>query len=197
MGRKSIRQARKEKRQQEQRRTRWIVGAVAIGVLAVIGLLVWNVVRPAAGESVEIMANAGDHVPEGEDPGPFNSDPITSGRHYPNEYDPGFYDENSPEAQVDYPEGYLGHNLEHGYIIYWYNCGLLDEAACTDLKAQIRESMDDNGSAKLIAFPWDSIDVPVVLTSWGQMMRMEDFDPGQASRFVSANRNRAPEPNAP
>jgi hypothetical protein len=197
MGRKSIRQARKEKRKQEQRRTRLIVGVVAIGVLAVIGLLVWNVVRPAAGESVEIMANAGDHVPEGEDPGPFNSDPMTSGPHYPNEYDAGFYDENSPEAQVDYPEGYLGHNLEHGYIIYWYNCDLLDGAACTDLKAQIRESMDDNGSTKLIAFPWDSIDVPVVLTSWGQMMRMEEFDPGQASRFVSANRNRAPEPNAP
>lgn len=197
MGNKTIRQARKAKRQRQTLRTRLIVGAVALGVLTVLGLLIWNVVRPAAGESVQIMANAGDHVPTGEDPGPFNSNPITSGPHYPEEFDPGFYDENSPQAQVDYPEGYLGHNLEHGYIIYWYNCDLLDDAACTELKSQIQESMADNGSTKLIAFPWGSIDVPVVLTSWGQIMHMDEFTPAQASKFVNANRNRAPEPNAP
>lgn len=197
MGKKSIRQARKAKKKQKKLKSGMILSAVGIGIVVLLGLMIWNFARPTAGESVEIMANAGDHVPTGEDPGPFNSNPPTSGPHYAEEFDAGFYDENSPEAQVAYPEGYIGHNLEHGYIIYWYNCDLLDETACTELKSEIQESLVENGSVKLIAFPWESLEVPVTLTSWGQIMPMEEFDPKQAERFVSANRNRAPEPNAP
>jgi len=143
------------------------------------------------------MANAGDHVTEGSDPGPYNSNPPTSGPHYEQEYDAGFYDQNSHEAQVQYPEGYLGHNLEHGYVIYWYNCDLLDKVGCDQLKAQIQTSMTKNGSTKLIAFPSSSIDDPVVMVSWGQMQRFETFDEDLAGKFVSINRNRAPEPDAP
>jgi hypothetical protein len=159
--------------------------------------MIWNTVRPAAGESITIMLNSEAHVPEGQDPGPFNSDPPTSGPHYAGEFDAGFYDETSPEAQVPYPEGYLGHNLEHGYVIYWYNCDLLDSNECAELKDQIKESIVDNGGTKLIAFPRASIDVPVTMTSWGQLLKMDEFDASRAKRFVSANRNRAPEPNAP
>jgi len=91
----------------------------------------------------------------------------------------------------------LGHNLEHGYIIYWYNCALLNADDCATLKNQIKDSLSDNGGTKLIAFPHESLDVPVVMTSWGQILRFETFDEGQARKFVQANRNRAPEPNAP
>ena len=122
---------------------------------------------------------------------------LTSGPHYGDEYEAGFYDETSPEAQVPYPEGYLGHNLEHGYVIYWYNCDLVDSNACAELKDQIKASMADNGYTKLIAFPRASIDVPIAMSSWGQLLKMEEFDASQAKQFVSANRNRAPEPNAP
>ena len=168
-----------------------------MAVVAVFGFMIWNAVRPAAGESVPVMANSEAHVPEGQNPGPFNSDPPTSGPHYAGEYEAGFYDESSPEAQAPFPEGYLGHNLEHGYVIYWYNCDLLDSNDCTELKDQIKESMVDNGRTKLIAFPRVSLDVPVAMTTWGQLLKMDKFDTSQAKKFVSANRNRAPEPNAP
>jgi hypothetical protein len=197
MTKKKLREARKARKQKEKIRNSLIMGIGVVGVIALLGLLVWNGAKPAAGEEIPIMANAGDHVEEGTDPGPFNSDPPTSGQHYGEEYDAGFYDENSPEAQVPYPEGFLGHNLEHGYVIYWYNCDLLDEAECSELKVQLQESMADNRYTKLIAFPRASLDVPVVLTTWGRMLRMDSFDASQASKFVSANRNRAPEPNAP
>jgi hypothetical protein len=177
--------------------TNLIIGAVVIVLLGVFGFLVWNAARPAAGESVQIMANAGDHVPAGSDPGPFNSDPPTSGRHYAQEYDAGFYEPDDLETQADYPEGYLIHNLEHGYIIFWYNCDLLDEQSCDDLKGEIQAVMDDFNGVKVIGFPRNSIDVPVVMTSWGQLQAFSEFDPGQARAFVRANRNRAPEPNAP
>jgi hypothetical protein len=57
--------------------------------------------------------------------------------------------------------------------------------------------MDDFNSFKLIAFPWPSQDVPVAMTSWGRLQRFESFDPQLATAFIEANRNKAPEPNAP
>ena len=144
------------------------------------------------------MADAGAHVPEGQDPGPFNSDPPTSGRHYSQPFDPGFYEEGDLETQVDYPAGHLLHNLEHGYVIFWYNCDELDNAVdCDDLKEQIKNVMNRFLGAKMVAFPWASIDEPVVMTTWGQMLRFDKFDERAAREFVQANRNRAPEPNAP
>ena len=133
------------------------------------------------------------HIAVDSDPGEYNSDPPTSGPHYPNEAQVGFYDTNS----YQYPAGYLIHNLEHGYIIFWYNCGLLDEAACTDLKSQIKSVMDEVNNVKVIAYPWDSLDVPVAMTSWGRLQKMETFDAVQARTFYTTNLNKSPEPNAP
>jgi hypothetical protein len=127
----------------------------------------------------------------------YNSNPPTSGKHYANEYEAGFYDENSPEAQVPYPEGYLGHNLEHGYVIIWYNCDLNSDEECSLLKGQIKSVIDDAKIFKVLAFPWKTIDEPVVMTSWGQIERFDNFDPEAALNFISRNRNHAPEPNAP
>ena len=197
MIKKNLREERKAKKQKQKLKSTLIWGGIAVVVVGLISYFIWGATRPAAGESVPIMANSEAHVSTGEDPGPFNSDPPTSGPHYAEEYDAGFYDESSPEAQVLYPDGYLGHNLEHGYVIYWYNCDLLDGNECAELKDQIKESMADNGGTKLIAFPRSSIAVPVAMTTWGQLLQMDQFDAGQANKFVSANRNRAPEPNAP
>jgi nitrate reductase NapE component len=194
---KSLRETRRVKKQRQKMITTLIWVSVAVVVVGLFGYMIWDAVRPAVGTDVPIVANAGDHVSNGVDPGPFNSEPPTSGPHYADEYDAGFYDESSPEAQAPYPEGYLGHNLEHGYVIYWYNCELLESNDCALLKDKIKESMADNGLTKLIAFPRATLDVPVAMTTWGQLLKMDEFDAGHAKKFVSANRNRAPEPNAP
>ncbi|MCF6278305.1 MAG: DUF3105 domain-containing protein [Anaerolineales bacterium] len=197
MGKRTIREAQREKKRRRKRRNQLIWSGIAIVVLALAGFIGWSAIRPSAGEQIPIMANAGQHVAIGSDPGPYNSNPPTSGQHYGQELDAGFYDENSPQAQVDYPEGYLGHNLEHGYVIFWYNCDLLDEAGCETLKTQIQGVMDKFYGLKLIAFPSASLDAPLVMASWGQLQRFETFDEKLAEKFVSVNRNRAPEPNAP
>ena len=197
MGNKSMREQRRarKKRQQTTRTLIWV--GIGIGVLIVIGFIGWTAFRPAAGEAVPIMANAGDHVPEGSDPGPFNSDPPTSGQHYGRELEAGFYEETDPAVQNEYPEGYLIHNLEHGYTIFWYNCDLLGEAGCSKLKSDIKAVMNDVNNFKVIGFPRSSITSPLVLTSWGRMLAMETVNADQARDFISRNRNRAPEPNAP
>jgi hypothetical protein len=197
MSKKSARETRQERRRKKARKNQLLWSGIGIGVLIVISFIGWAAFRPAAGEAVPIMANAGDHVPEGSDPGSFNSDPPTSGQHYGQELEAGFYEETDPEVQNEYPEGYLIHNLEHGYTIFWYNCDLLDEAGCSKLKSDIKDVMNDLNNFKVIGFPRHSIGSPLVMTSWGRMLAMETLDADQARDFIRRNRNRAPEPNAP
>jgi hypothetical protein len=179
-------------RQRKQKMTGYLTwGGVGVAILAVIGFLVWQGVRPAAGASIPIMVSS-PHIATDTDPGTYNSDPPTSGYHYVDTLSAGFYETN----EYQYPAGYLVHNLEHGYVIFWYNCDLLDEPACTDLKSHIQTVMDELGGVKLIAYPWPSIDVPLVLTSWGRLEKFETFDANAAKAFYRANLNRAPEPNA-
>jgi len=191
----------KSKRQlkQQQRKRKQILNWVIWGGLAVIivaGLAFFLRGSPAAavGESVAVMPDA-NHVDEGTDPGPYSTDPPTSGPHYANEMDVGFYE--VTDQQPPYPAGYLVHNLEHGYVIFWYNCSQMDDQECSSLKSDIQSVMDQVNNFKVIAYPWPSIDVPVVMTSWGKIQRFSQFDTGLAKDFVLSNRNKAPEPNAP
>jgi len=192
MNSRTKRKERHERNQRQKLISMLTWGGIGVAILAVIGFMIWQGVKPAAGESIPIMTSS-PHIEVDTDPGQYNSDPPTSGLHYPQEANVGFYDENI----YTYPAGYLVHNLEHGYVIFWYNCDLLSESACSGLKSQIRTVMDELGGIKLIAYPWNSIDVPLVMTSWGRLQRFETFDPAQAIAFYRANLNRAPEPDAP
>jgi hypothetical protein len=86
--------------------------------------------------------------------------------------------------------------MEHGYVIFWYNCTIQSETDCDGLKTDIRTVMDEYDSFKVIAFPWTSTGVPVVATSWGYLLEMESWDPVMAADFIERNRNHSPEPNA-
>jgi len=196
---KSKRQQIRERQRRQKLRINLTWGALGLVAVVIVGFFVFQGAgKPAPiGEQVEIPANYIDHVEEGTNPGPFPSDPPAGGSHYASEFDAGFYHETSPQAQVPYPAGYLGHNLEHGYVIFWYNCEVISESECGTLKTEIQTVMDDFGGIKLIAFPWPSLDVPAAMTSWGRLQRFEIFDPQIATAFVEANRNKAPEPNAP
>ena len=193
---KSKRQTMREKRQRQQLIRRMIWAGAGAVLVALLGYAVWAATRPAVGEEIAIMAET-DHVPEGSDPGPYNSDPPTSGRHYAESLPSGFYEESEAASLGPYPEGRLVHSLEHGYVILWYDCTGLASDECGELKGQMRDVMDGAGNLKVIAFPWSSIAESVVMTSWGQMLRLERFDPAAALQFIRTNRNRAPEPQAP
>ena len=188
---KSKRQEVRERHRKHRFVSQLIWGGIGVAVLAVIGFIVGQAIRPAPGESIPIMATS--HIPTDSNPGQYNSDPPTSGLHYSAEARAGFYDANN----YKYPAGYLVHNLEHGYVIFWYNCNKLSETACRDLKAQIKSMMDGLGGTKLIAYPWPSFDVPLVMTSWGRLEKFEIFNAHKTNAFYRANLNRAPEPNAP
>ncbi len=189
--------------QEQQRRSRMINrmvwGGVGVGVLAIIGLLIWQLTRPsaAAAQGEVIPINSSQHIPEGTDPGPYPSDPPAGGVHYDSTLPAKLYHEQDLASLGQYPQGFLVHDLEHGYVIFWYNCAVLDEAGCQKLKDQLQEVIDAFDGVKVMAFPWKSITVPVVATSWGRLLRFESFDTGLAESFVKSNRNKSPEPDAP
>jgi len=191
---KSKRQRIKQERRRKRNLNWTIWGGLALIVLVGLGFALRGSPTPEVGESVAVMPNA-NHVEEGADPGPYSTDPPTSGPHYASELDAGFYD--ISDQQQPYPAGYLVHNLEHGYVIFWYNCSLVSDQDCSDLKSSIQSVMDDVDNFKVIAYPWPSIDVPVAMTSWGKIQKFDEFDTRLAKNFVLGNRNQAPEPNAP
>jgi hypothetical protein len=198
---KSKRQQMRERQRRKKMQSNLMWGAAGLVIVVVIGFFVWqgtgsNSSAPI-GEEIPVSPDYINHIEEGTDPGPFPSDPPAGGRHYASEMDAGFYDENSPQTQLPYPEGYIGHSLEHGYVVFWYNCEALNGSDCETLKSEIRGVMNDFGGTKLIAFPWPSLDVPVAMTSWGRLQRFDFFDQQLAADFIRGNLNRSPEPNAP
>lgn len=196
--------AKKTKRQEIQERvrrrkvvTRLIWSGFGLGALVLVTSLALQAFRPAAGEPVRLAANAQDHITAGTPPGPYQTNPPTGGPHYETTLPARFYEENDLATLPEYPEGYLVHNLEHGHVIFWYNCSNLDEAECTSLKSDIRHVMGEINGVKVVAFPWAMMDEPLVMTSWDRIQRFDTFDIEAARNFVRSNRNRAPEPNAP
>lgn len=207
----SKRQQLKEQRRRQNRISTIAWGAGLVILFAVVGYFIWRSTSAPAnssttgtpgaastlpagliGEAVPVGSDRG-HIDEGTDPGQYSTNPPTSGHHYPVWMDAGFYDTNTRT----FPQAYLVHNLEHGYVIFWYNCKKLTDSQCSELKSQIKSVMDSVGNFKVIAYPWDSIDAPLIMTAWGYMLRFEKFDTTLASAFMDQRRNQAPEPQAP
>jgi hypothetical protein len=163
---------------------------VGLAILAIVLLVFFlSLDLNPIGEKESAMPDR-SHVPQNADPGPYNTNPPTSGRHYAEHLTSGFFDVNT----CTHPEGLLVHNLEHGYVIFWYNCDLINQDQCTQLKEEIKGVMEKAAMNKVIAYPWPSIDVPVVITSLGRMLRMANFDPDIAYKYVTKYRNQSPEP---
>lgn len=192
MSRRSIRKRVNRRKRLGRLRAYAIWGGIASALLIVLGFFAWNALQPAAGELVPVMPNT-RHIPKGPDAGPYETFPPTSGPHYATTLRPGFYPRDAPTGLEGDPEGYLVHNLEHGFVVLWYNCQLLDENGCTSMAEGIQEIMVEANNVKVIAFPEDGLSSPLVMTSWGRIQALDSFQREAVERFVLRNRNRAPE----
>jgi hypothetical protein len=188
--------AARRKREKTRRTLTWSGLAVLAVVLVVAAVLLIRNNTSAAAVGEEVAVGSADHVPQGTDPGPYPTDPPAGGKHYPSTYKAGFYHEADAESLPRRPEGYLVHNLEHGYVVYWYNCAADPSLDCDALKSAIQEVQDEVGMFKTIAFPWPSQAEPLVITSWGRILRLDSPDKAKMLQFYRANLNKAPEPFA-
>lgn len=194
MTRSQTKQQRRAARERQRKIRTWLTwGGIAAAVLVLIAVLLLTDALPAAAMGDEIVITTRQHVEEGTDPGPYETNLPSGGRHYPATFRAGFYEEGDPETQRLHPEGYLVHNLEHGYVVFWYNCAADPNLDCEQLKDTIRSVMEINDGLKLIAFPWSDQPEPLVMTSWGRIMRFDEVDPDTMRAFVRGNLNKAPE----
>lgn len=132
---------------------------------------------PFAGK--EMTSEGANHVPEGTGI-EYNSNPPHSGPHYAKTAHAGIYDE-APE------DGYLVHSLEHGAVILWHKENLPKEDV--EKLKEIFKKMP----GKTIMTPRKGMDIPVALTSWTRILKLEEIDEKQMLNFYEANYNRGPE----
>lgn len=120
------------------------------------------------------------HVARGESHSEYNSNPPTSGPHWAGVAGPGIKSEPVADELVL-------HSMEHGAAVVWYR---------EDLEQSEIEKIRDAfaaSSGKKIMLPRENLDVPVVLTSWGYLLKLETVDEAQIIAFIETNNDRAPE----
>lgn len=131
------------------------------------------------GKTVPITGK--NHLPDGT-PIQYSTNPPAGGNHYPQPQSAGFY-------PTPPPDGNLVHSLEHGAVILWYNPKLLSSEQVNRLKDIYKKAPGD----KDIMVSRTSMDVPVALTSWGQILKLKTIDKETIDAFFKTNVDRGPE----
>ena len=165
-----------------------IVGVILLTLIIIIGGI-WlsgkkgtensaKLSKPLMGEK---MADLGcQHVSRGASHSPYNSNPPTSGPHWIGVAGPGIKTKPTPDELVL-------HSMEHGAAVVWYREDLNKSEV-----DKIKEAFN-NSSGKKIMLARKDLDVPVALTSWGYLLKLETVDEAIITEFIETNNNRAPE----
>lgn len=121
------------------------------------------------------------HVARGKPHEPYNSNPPTSGPHFGDgTAGPGIKNEPIPDELIL-------HSMEHGAAVVWYK----DDLPQNDVD-KIKVAFN-NSSGKKIMLARKDLDVPVALTSWGYLLKLQAVDEAKIKEFIETNNNRAPE----
>jgi len=145
------------------------------------------------GEVEEREEQGRDHIDVGAAHEPYTTTPPTSGSHYNSAglgpVSPGFY-EDAVEAP---PEGVI-HNLEHGFIVFYYS-----PDAPAEVLADLELAVEDEPQAS-VATPFADIegDANFVMTAWNLAQSCEQVSQAVINEFRSAYQGIAgPEKIAP
>ncbi|MEK7140665.1 MAG: DUF3105 domain-containing protein [Patescibacteria group bacterium] len=129
----------------------------------------------------EKMADEGAmHVARDKSHPAYKTNPPTSGPHWVGVAGPGIKTE--PVA-----DELILHSMEHGAAVVWYREDL-DQGEID----KITEAFN-NSSGKKIMLARKDLDVPVALTSWDYLLKLNTIDEGVIKEFIETNNDRAPE----
>ncbi|OGC45928.1 hypothetical protein A3F07_03925 [candidate division WWE3 bacterium RIFCSPHIGHO2_12_FULL_38_15] len=134
---------------------------------------------PLAGESIPEAGR--NHIPRGQLMAV--SDPPTSGDHYGDGVaGPGIHDD-----IVD--DGLMVHSLEHGAVSLNYDPEKLSE----DQVNQLKDIFNNSFKGKKMMMPRKNMSSPIIMVSWGQMLKLDSIDEVKMVEFMMNNNDRGPE----
>ncbi|MEX0684116.1 MAG: DUF3105 domain-containing protein [Dehalococcoidia bacterium] len=112
----------------------------------------------------------------------YDTNPPTSGRHIGELVQAGIYD-------TIVPNEIAVHNMEHGFVIAWYNCNAgapLSNEECATLRNELSSVVQPAvaGGQLVVQTPNPTIDHRIVLTAWQFMDSFEDFDADRINQFI-------------
>lgn len=162
-------------------------GSLGVLLAAIVAFSVWSSIygpapagpRPLMGENMPDQG--GPHVAQGAEHAAYSSNPPTSGPMWGGVAGAGVKTEEVPDELIL-------HSMEHGAAVLWYKADLPQ-----DQVDQIRAAYDAARIAKKIMVPRANLDVPVALTSWGYLLKLDTIDNTAITAFLETNNGRAPE----
>lgn len=118
----------------------------------------------------------------------FGTNPPSSGNHYQAWGAFGVYD-------APLPRGNWVHNLEHGSVVFTYNCpdGCDDEIESA--KDMLRDLVADPGceERRVMLIPDPKLDVTWGASAWGYNLRSDCLDEGRMKSFFESRIGKGPE----
>jgi hypothetical protein len=190
---KKIRELKKktEKKQNLIKKTRNITIVVVLVVLSVVGYLQLTKKSPEEiafeqeveevsldGKVEEFEIEGANHI-GAEQTTTYNTNPPTSGSHWASPAGWGFNDKELPDEQ-------LVHNIEHGGI--WITYKDLDEESINRLK-----DIAKSNSNSVVITKREENNNPLVVASWGRMMRLTEVDEALIQKYIDTYINQSPE----
>ncbi len=155
-------------------RANFVLGAAAAVTLVAGGLYLWPGDQANDGFGGGHLAPGQSHA--------YNERFPTSGIHDPVPVGPGFYRNFMAPTK-------LVHSLEHGHVVIYYES---PGAEATQLLMDWT-GLHDGYWDGVVAVPAAGLGKAVVLTAWGKIIRLDEFDPAAAAAFIDQYRGRGPE----
>lgn len=166
-----------------------VIIGIVIATLVIMGGGIWFITKQDTAqiekEAKPILGTKvptdGNHVTRGTEHAPYSTNPPSSGPHWGDGVAGAGVHDNEVADEL------MVHSLEHGAAVLWYKADLPK-----DQVERLKKVFND-ASGKTIMVPRKNLEVPVALTSWGYILKMETIDEAKIKEFLETNYGRAPE----
>lgn len=144
------------------------------------------------GVEFEVPNEGAQHVPVGEQV-IYEHNPPASGSHWSAAgiapVPAGFYEEAVEEEQWI-------HNLEHGYVVFLYDCGGPCQPALLDDLQGLFDAAPPSqvfGNTKLVIAPYDGLPFAIAAVAWDRQLHLETIDEAALLEFYETYVDQGPE----
>jgi hypothetical protein len=192
MARSSARRSsgRQGRRKKQNNNNLWLLigGGVVVVIIILAATLSVRSNSQKIGEQTEPSSPPpSQHIANVTDPHPpYVTNPPTYGYHHVSAASAGIYTEPLPDEITV-------HNLEHGFVIIHYRQDAAPETV-TQLTNITRELQQLNPCVILQPRAVDNLDVPLALTAWNWMLKLDTVDAEQIRTFFRGHVGNGPEP---